>query len=179
MAIMAKDSGGGNFPIPEAGLHNAVCAKMFDLGIQEGYEGKPRHEVVIFWELEEKITEGEYQGKPFLIYQSYTLSLNEKANLRKDLESWRGKTFTEEEAKGFDIEKLLNIPCTLNIVHKTTSNGTRARISGVMPKQKSAEALIPTLEKDWMPKWVEEKLGGRATEKSAETSDEFDDDIPF
>jgi glutamate mutase epsilon subunit len=42
----------------------------------------------------------------------------EKANLRKILTSWRGKAFTEEEARAFDITKLLGATCMLNIVHK-------------------------------------------------------------
>jgi hypothetical protein len=44
--------------------------------------------------------------------------MNEKANLRAFLTSWRGKAFTEEEAKDFDVAKLIGAPCLLNIIHK-------------------------------------------------------------
>ena len=44
--------------------------------------------------------------------------MNEKATLRKMLASWRGKDFTEAEAKSFDITKLLGVACMLNIIEK-------------------------------------------------------------
>jgi hypothetical protein len=44
--------------------------------------------------------------------------MNEKANLRAFLTSWRGKAFTEEEASEFDVTKLLGVPCLLNVIHK-------------------------------------------------------------
>jgi hypothetical protein len=39
--------------------------------------------------------------------------LFEAATLRKDLESWRGKSFTEEELAGFDMDNLIG--CTAKI----------------------------------------------------------------
>jgi hypothetical protein len=54
------------------------------------------------------------------------------------LKNWRGKDFTEEEAKAFDIEKLIGAPCMLNITHKTKKDGSAvyAEIGSVstMPK---------------------------------------------
>ena len=40
-------------------------------------------------------------GKPFLVRRRYTASLHEKSALRKDLESWRGRAFTNVELDGF------------------------------------------------------------------------------
>ena len=59
--------------------------------------------------------------------------MHEKANLRHDLQSWRGRSFTEEEAKAFDITKLIGIPCMLNVIHNVSkANGnTYANIAGV------------------------------------------------
>ena len=175
MAIIAKDDGGGPREKPEAGLHNAVCSKMFDLGIQEGFQGKPQHKVVIYWELEETMKTGEYAGQRFVMSRTYTLSLNEKATLRRDLESWRGKGFTDDEVNGFDIEVLIGVPCTLNVLHDDKSG--RAKIAGIMPKQKTAEALKPELPDDFCPPWIAEALGKAPPEEAAA---EFEDDsIPF
>ena len=83
--------------------------------------------------------------QPMVISQEFTLSMHEKANLRKFLESWRGKGFTEDEAKEFDITKLLGIPCMINIIHKEAKNGNiYANISNVsaMPKGVEAPAQI-------------------------------------
>lgn len=71
--------------------------------------------------------------------------MHEKANLRKDLESWRGKGFTEDEAKEFDITKLLGIPCMLSIIHKVSkSNSEYATISTIstIPKGMECPAQI-------------------------------------
>ena len=43
---------------------------------------------------------------PMTINKSYTVSLHDKASLRKDLAAWRGKDFSDEEAKGFDVQYL-------------------------------------------------------------------------
>ena len=177
MAIIAKDEGGGgSYHNPEQGLHNAVCAKMFDLGVQEGYQGKMQHKVAIYFELEERIPDGEYKDKRFMLMKSYTLSLNEKANLRKDLESWRGKSFTEDEAKGFDIEVLIGKPCTINVVMHESNGKERARISGIMPKQKTSEALTPEVESDFMPNWIKELIGGKSDDVPVEA---YDDEEPI
>ena len=68
------------------------------------------------------------------------MSLGEKANLRKFLESWRGRKFTSEELKGFGIEKLLGANCVLNIVH--TDRGYD-RIASVMPLMRGVTKLQP------------------------------------
>jgi hypothetical protein len=54
-----------------------------------------------------KVFDEEKGEQPTVLGKKYTLSLSEKAFLRKDLESRRGKQFTEEEMKGFDIAKLV------------------------------------------------------------------------
>ena len=42
-------------------------------------------------------------GKPFTMSKSWFLSMHEKATLRKDLESWRGRPFSLEEESSFDV----------------------------------------------------------------------------
>jgi hypothetical protein len=60
-------------------------------------------------------------GKPFSIMKQYTLSLNEKSALFRDLCSWRKKKFTDEELKGFDLTNILG--CTCEIEVELTSGG--------------------------------------------------------
>jgi hypothetical protein len=66
-----------------------------------------------------------------IISKEFTLSMHEKASLRKFLESWRGKGFTEEEAKSFDVTKLLGAACMISILHKVKDGKTYAEISSV------------------------------------------------
>lgn len=129
--VVAKSE--GTFEQPSTGMHQAVCVFVHDIGTHVGeYQGKQnvRHQVIVTWELAEKMKTGEYEGKPFNVSKFYTLSLGDKANLRKDLEGWRGKAFTEEELQGFDLRKLIGVNCFLNL--SETENGKR-KIASVNP----------------------------------------------
>lgn len=163
MPIVAKGSEYKFFPIP-AGTHQAVCYGVWDIGRQKsGYFDKNeneviQHKVVIAWELNELMKEGDYEGKRFVILKEYSLSLGEKANLTKDLTSWRGVPFTDEEKKGFDIEKLVGVNCVLGIVHGKKKNGDDKNvISAIMKCPKGMPSLNPENPSNKMPKWVEEK----------------------
>jgi len=136
MPIVAKNTGSQRELIP-AGNYIARCYKMIEIGtVAETVmnETKTLHKVRIGWELpnELRVFDTAKGEQPLVIDQEYTLSLNEKSNLRKMLESWRGKGFTEKEAEAFDITKLLGVPCMLNIIHKTSKAGnTYEQISSV------------------------------------------------
>ena len=137
MGLIARDKGGGDFtPIPED-LHLAICYGIWDLGSQfTNFSDHPVHQVVIVWELPEVRGEFERDGKkmdlPRAISQKYTVSLHEKANLRKALESWRGKKFTEEELKGFDLKKLLGVPCQIQVLHNVKDGKTYANVGAII-----------------------------------------------
>jgi hypothetical protein len=122
MAINATNNGVKREIVP-AGNYMARCYQMIEIGtIHEVIMGKAvmLTKVRIGWELptELRVFDEAKGEQPLVISKEYTLSLNEKSNLRKMLASWRGKDFTEEEAKSFDITVLVGIPCMLNIIHK-------------------------------------------------------------
>lgn len=122
MPIIASDKGTPRELIP-AGNYLARCYQMVELGtLTEVIMGtsKTLHKVRIGWELPTELKvfkEGEPE-RPLAISMDFTLSMNPKATLRKMLASWRGKDFTEEEAKAFDITKLIGAACMLNVIHK-------------------------------------------------------------
>lgn len=128
-----EGSGGTDFKQVAPGTYVARCTKVIDLGTQHGeWEGKPikRHQVLVSWELPtELIEDGELKGQPYGVGKFYTASLGEKANLRKDLVSWRGKEFTVEELAGFSLKNILGKACMISIVH---SSKGKARVGGVM-----------------------------------------------
>lgn len=185
MSIIVKDTGSGDFQIPDAKLHNGVCTAVFDLGMQAGYQGQIQHKVAIFWELEDVITDGgDYDGKRFVVSNMYTASLNERANLRCILESWRGRGFTETELDGFDIAVLRTVPCTVHIIHnKNEKTGrTYANVDAVLKHDKKlGEVMTPELLPDWMPDWIKKKLDVPivTADDGGTTQDIFDDDVPF
>lgn len=142
MAINATNSGAKRELIP-AGNYMARCYQMIHIGtVEENIlgENKTLNKVRISWELptELKVFKPENGEQPCAISKSYTLSLNEKANLRKMLASWRGKDFTEDEAKRFDISKLIGVPCMLNLIHKPSKDGTKVyeEIGSISPMPK-------------------------------------------
>lgn len=145
MAFLATDTGGGNLKTVPAGVFIGRCWELIDLGTQTNetgmYAGKSGHKIKIGFELFGDDEDGnpltiDVYGKemPLTITKDYTVSLHEKANLRKELAAWRGKDFTEEEAKGFDVTKLIGAYAMVNVTHKTNSQGkVRANISGLSP----------------------------------------------
>lgn len=122
MAILATTNSTPREPIA-AGNYPARCYQMLQIGtVTEVINGevKQLNKVRIGWELptELKVFKEENGEQPLVISDEFTLSMHEKASLRKMLASWRGKDFTEDEAKSFDITKLLGKPCLINIIHK-------------------------------------------------------------
>jgi hypothetical protein len=200
-----------NYTPPPAGMHIARCYRLIDLGTQpKSYQGQPKGEarkIMASWELlgEERTPD----GKPFTISKSWFLSMHEKASLRKDLESWRGKPFTVDEECSFDVSKLLGAYCLLNVIQEAgTDNNTYTKIKAITPLIKGMpkpdpvnpnfifDADEPDMEafekfSDKMKElirgcreWRARKAGGKpattATAPAASSGfDDMDDDIPF
>jgi|TARA_E500000318_G_C3492055_1_gene184798 hypothetical protein len=122
MALTISESGGGSFEQAPKGNHNATCYRLIDVGTHdETYEGetKQRHSIFIYWELNDTKME---DGRPFSIMKQYTLSLNEKSALYKDLCAWRKKQFSDEERKAFNLTTILGMTCDLDIGETKTGN---------------------------------------------------------
>lgn len=145
------------FAPPPAGSHAAICYRLIDLGTQQttfNNETKRQHKIMLSWELPGETMEN---GEPFSVHQRFTLSMHEKATLRKQLEAWRGRAFTDEEAAKFDISSILGKPCLLSIVHNQKGDRTYANIASVgklpkgmePPARKNALAFFTLADPDW------------------------------
>jgi hypothetical protein len=159
MPIIAK-SNGEDFELAPTGVQHAVCAFVEDIGTQVGsYMGHEtqRHQIVICFELAETMTKGENNGKPFMVSNFYTLSLNEKANLAHDLEGWFGRTLTEEQRKqGIDLEKLRGCNCMLTLVEEKKKNGDPViRIQSISPLMKGLKNLA--VKNAVPPQWIADR----------------------
>ena len=128
--LTAKNEGSERILIP-AGTHVARCYGIIDLGTQYSEKfGNWARKVQFQWELPNELMD---DGRPLAISKKYTLSLNEKASLKKDVESWLGRSITEKEEKeGFALGSLLGAPCLLSVIHAESNNKTYANIAGVM-----------------------------------------------
>jgi len=123
-------------PVP-AGTHHAVCYGIIAVGTQPSEKFTPRQKIIVCFEIPaERITIKD-QDLPRGISKRYTLSLNEKSSLRKDLQSWRGKPFTQEELNGFDVSKVIGSNCLISVLHSDRAGAVYADISGIsaLPRQ--------------------------------------------
>ena len=176
MSIYATNTGTNYTPVP-AGSHVARCYSMIQIGtITESFQGKEKtlNKVRVTWELpnEKKVFKEENGEQPYSISKDFTLSMHEKSNLRKFLEGWRGKAFNEEQAKSFDVTKLLGVPCMLSIIHKTSKDGNLyAEINSVSGLPKGLicpDQINPSFELSFenfdeikfelLPDWLKDKI---------------------
>lgn len=130
--VITRASSGGDYETPPAGLHQAVCIDVVDLGLQPTQWGD-KHKVRIVWIIEAQ----DSFGRPFKVFQTYTNTLgggNKVSALRGALESWRGKPFTKEELEGFDLDQVIGANCQLQVIHKAGDGGkVWANVQAIVP----------------------------------------------
>lgn len=175
MSLLSSDKGGGSDfePVP-TGTHVARCVTVVDLGFQDTPWGA-KEKVYIGFEVPSvrvKWTKDdvEHEGAA-IIGSQYTNSIHPDSNLGKNLISWRGKAFTEDEKAGFDLFNILDVPCMISVIHNTKGDKTYANISTIMGTPKEID--IPIRETDLlayspqdaakagnfdkMPEWLQKK----------------------
>lgn len=200
MGRYSSDNGGGSFTPAPIGTHVARCIRLTDLGTQHGeYKGQPtrRNQVLVTWELPDESIEVDGKEMPVTASRFYTNSLGEKANLRRDLEGWRGKAFTDDELDKFDLMNILSKPCMLTIVGGENGKTKVAGVSGLPKKTECPPQVNPSFFfwlDEFEPAKFDELSDGikKIVEKSeeyrylasggqppAQTPPDYDDDIPF
>ena len=183
MSIIAKSSGNTERTLAPMGNHLARCVKMVHIGTaEENIQGKIKklNKVKLAFELpdETHVFREENGAEPFMVSKEYTLSMSDKANLRKDLESWRGKPFTPKQAEEFDITVLLGIPCMVNVIHKTakSSGNDYVVISSITPLPKRVECpeqVIPSFEFNFTDSFENFEQLDEWTQNKIRETDEF------
>jgi hypothetical protein len=140
MSIIVKAGGKQFTPAPE-GPQRAVCCDVIDLGIVKTSFGE-KHQIKVLWQ-SEKLTQ---DGKPYMCQQTYNATLgsaDKPSKLREHLECWRGWAFTEQEAESFDVERLKNANCYIQIQHvKMSKGGTWAAVKAIMPPLPGAKLVV-------------------------------------
>ena len=115
-------------PIP-AGMHQSVCFGIYDLGVQPSNNPafSDAHKVLLTFELPHERMDFEKDGvttnQPRVSSKEYTLSIGDKANLKRDLVSWRGREFTPEEKESFDISVLAGNNLRQHHQHQSSLKG--------------------------------------------------------
>jgi len=208
MSLIISASSGGSFeprkPIPAA-AYAAVLDLVADLGVQPSPNGQfaPKRTVVLRFQIPEirvEITQnGETKDLPAVISRTVGLSLNEKSTLYGLLTSWRGKAFTPEELRRFDLSVIAGKPAFINVTHSVKGDRTYANLTSIMPLPKSipapaleGKALVYSTDTpdaavfDQLPAWIQDRIANRiidapkvapkAAAKPAATEEAFADD---
>lgn len=209
MSFIVEAAGSREFKIVPAGTHLARLYRIVDLGTQTtAYQGetKMQRKVMFAWEIHGEDDTGEplvtEDGKPMAIFKNYTLSWNEAATLRKDLQAWRGTPWTDAEANRFDLKNVLGQWCMLNIIHRPGQSDGKlfANVAGISPvpgflkKQGLPQGSNPLQmfrlgDPDWelfetFSKGLKAKIESspefRAAKKPlAQMANDLDEDVPF
>lgn len=127
-------------PVPP-GMHLARCYRIIDLGTQKSeYLGQVKHlpKLMVQFEVHGEDDQGKplvtSKGEPMTISKNYTASLSEKATLRTDLKNWRGRDFTPEELKGFELKNILGAWAMITVATSPGKDGKEyTNIGAVMP----------------------------------------------
>lgn len=158
-------------PCP-TGMAQAVVVDVIDLGLVESTfngEKKTSHKIDVVFQVDERRDDGER----FLIKKRYTLSFHPKATLRKDVETWRGKPFSDEELEqmgGFEVNDLIGWQGLVNVVHNNVGDKTYANITAITPLMKGMAKLEAEPYVRRAPK---------AQTTPVDDTETVDDDIPF
>jgi len=203
MGRYASDTGGGDFKQAPAGSHVARCIKLIDIGTHHGeYQGAPtiRNQFICQFELPNETIEIDGEAKPLIVSKFYTNSLSEKANLRKDLESWRAQPFTNEELGKFDLANILGKPAMVSIV---INEKGKAKVVGIskLPKGLECPPQVNPASQFWIEPWDDNAFHALSegfqkmimdsdeykaaftdpppAKQSAKHVDPLDEDIPF
>lgn len=134
--MLTATNKGVQAPLIEADVYEAICYTVADIGTEysEQFDTYSR-KVVMIWEIpSQRIDLPDRGNLPRAISKRYTMSTGKKANLRKDLESWRGRPFTAEEIEAFELKQVLGASCRLNIITKAKQDGSlRNEVGAVLP----------------------------------------------
>lgn len=138
-------------PIPE-GMHLARCYRIIDLGTQttrpKGVEKKMK-KVLMQFEVHGEDEKGNPlvtdKGEPMSISKRFTASLYEMATLRKQLESWRSRKFTEQELRSFELKNVLGAWAMISVVKEEFDDGGDfVNIANIVP-------VPPAIKKNGLP----------------------------
>ena len=165
-----KDRAKPKVPPVEPGVYMAVCIGFIDLGEQYSEMFKTyANKGMYVWELPGETIEIDGETKPRQLSKEFTISASNKSNLRKFIESWNGKSYSDEEFMEFDLFEQIGKACQLNVVLNETKE--YANVDNLMPIPRGFPAPTTNtpfvrwdMEK-WddevfasIPEWIQEKI---------------------
>jgi len=179
MSFILNNTTAGKRELLEPDYYVARCYGVIITGTTFNQTfGNTQTKVTFLWELPTVLISYEKDGEtvtaPKGISKSFTLSMNERATLRKNLESWIDRPFTEDElTAGIDISKFCGTPCRLSIGQGQKQDGSKYNAvdkvvrlkDGSCPKLFNEKILFDITDPeqdlsvlDKLPAWVAETV---------------------
>ena len=165
-----KDRAKPKAPPVEPGVYMAVCIGFIDLGEQYSETFKSHsNKGMYIWELPGETIEIDGEQKPRQLSKEFTISSSSKGNLRKFIESWNGKSYSDDEFLEFDLFDQIGKPCQLNVVLNETKE--YSNVDNIMPIPRGFPApTSDTKQVRWdmelwndevfkeLPEWIQDKI---------------------
>lgn len=176
MSLTVFEAATGTYSPAQAGTFTARCCQVVDMGQQTSTfenEVKTAHKILIGFEILDDENR-RADGSPHVVTKRFTSSLHPKSSLRKFLEMWRGRAFTAEELKGFDLKNVLGLTCLVSVSHTEKADRVYANLAGAtkLPKgMATAPGTEPLVSFDLSaPDWdTFARLGSRLQNQIAES----------
>lgn len=165
-----KDRAKPKTPPVEPGVYMAVCVGVIDLGEQYSEKFKNySNKIKIVWAIPSETIEVDGKTEERQLSKEFTCSLSKKAILRSFLESWIGRSFTDDEFGEFDLFSLLGQPCQLQVVLNETKEYSNVanlmQLPKGMPAPTTKTAFISWNMEEWdnavfetLPEWTKEQI---------------------
>lgn len=165
-----KDRAKPKAPPVEPGVYMAVCVGIVDLGEQYSEKYKNySNKLKFIWALPTETMEVDGTQEERQLSKEFTFSLSKKGGLRGCLESWNGRTYTDEEFGELDIFEQLGKSCQLQVVLNETKEYSNVANLMPIPKGMTAPATKTaffTWDMDaWddaafeqLPQWVQDQI---------------------
>lgn len=165
-----KDRAKPKVPPVEPGVYMAVCIGFIDLGEQYSEMFKTHtNKGMYVWELPGETVEIDGEQKPRQLSKEFTISGSKKGNLRGFIESWNGKSYSDEEFMELDLFDQIGKPSQLQVV--LSESGEYSNVANLMPLPKGFPAPTTSTEfirwdmDAWndevfkaLPEWIQEKI---------------------
>ena len=134
-----KDRAKPKAPPVEPGVYMAVCVGVVDLGEQYSEKFKSYSNKVKFvWALPGETIEIEGKMEERQLSKEFTISTSKKGSLRGFLESWNGKSYSDDEFGDVDLFDQIGKACQLQVVLNDT--GEYSNVANLMPLPKGMPA---------------------------------------
>ena len=165
-----KDRAKPKAPPVEPGVYMAVCVGVVDLGEQYSEKFKSYSNKVKFvWALPGETIEIEGKMEERQLSKEFTISTSKKGSLRGFLESWNGKSYSDDEFCDVDLFDQIGKACQLQVVLNDT--GEYSNVANLMPLPKgmpapTSQTAFFTWDMDaWddaafekLPAWTQEQI---------------------